>query len=68
MTDDQEQPDFIYFECPDCGFDSVQPADFDGTDLCPLCGVDSLRNTVMTCRTARASDKPEGRDARVGDP
>lgn len=25
-----EQPDFIYFECPECGFDSVQRKGFTG--------------------------------------
>jgi len=64
MTDDQEQPGFHYFQCPDCGFDSVQPADYDGTVMCPLCASDSYHKVGMTRRVARASDKPEGRDAR----
>jgi hypothetical protein len=59
-----EQPDFIYFECPECGFSSVQKSDFSGSDECPLCAGDSGHSVGMTCRTARDTDKPEGRDAR----
>jgi hypothetical protein len=60
-----EQRGFIYFECPQCGFDSVQRADFTGTDLCPLCASDCGHDVEMDCRTARVTDKPEGRDARL---
>lgn len=60
-----EQPDFIYFECPECGFDSVQTADFKGGTGCPLCAGDSGHDVGMNRRTARATDKPEGKDARI---
>lgn len=60
-----EQPDFLYFECPECEFSSVQKADFSGSVACPLCAGDSGHDVRMTCRTARESDKPEGRDARL---
>lgn len=60
----KEMPDFIYFECLDCGFDSVQKDDFSGSDACPLCEGDSGHFVRMTQRTARADDRPEGRDAR----
>lgn len=59
-----EQPDFIYFECPECGFDSIQRADFKGSYACPLCAGDSGDDVGMRWRTARETDKPEGRDAR----
>lgn len=61
MTD---QPDFDYFECPECGFSSVQKASFTGSEACPLCAGDSGHDVGMTRRTARETDKPEGRDAR----
>lgn len=61
-----EQPDFIYFECQDCGFDSVQRADFKGSDYCPLCAGDNGRDVEMTMRVCNDEDKPEGFDARKG--
>lgn len=63
MTD---QPDFLYFECPDCGFDSVQPVDFKGSYACPLCAGDSGHDVAMTRRVAQEDDRPEGYDARFG--
>ncbi len=63
MTD---QPDFIYFECGDCGFDSVQREDFKGSSYCPLCAGDSGHDVLMKTRTANSDDKPEGFDARKG--
>lgn len=60
-----DQPDFDYFECPECGFDSVQKSDFMGSRWCPLCAGDSGHDVRMDRRTARASDRPEGRDART---
>lgn len=59
-------PGFIYFECPDCGFDSVQRDDFDGRSDCPLCAGDSGRDVVMRKRPATDDDIPEGFDARKG--
>lgn len=61
-----EQPEFDYFECKVCGFDSVQLATFDGSDECPLCAGDCGHSHIMSRRTARDTDKPEGRDARKG--
>lgn len=60
----REQPDFIYLECQDCGFDSVQKADFDGSDYCPLCAADNGRDVQMRRRVCLNTDRPEGRDAR----
>lgn len=60
------QPGFIYFECQDCGFDSVQRDDFKGSYYCPLCAGDNGRDVEMSRRTALESDKPEGFDARKG--
>ena len=60
-----DQPDFLYFECPECGFDSVQKSDFRGSTACPLCAGDSGHDVGMTSRVARDTDKPEGRDARI---
>lgn len=61
-----EQPNYIYFECPECGFSSVQKADFDGSSECPLCAGDSGHCVDMKKRIALNSDKPEGKDARNG--
>lgn len=60
----RDQPDFIYFECRECGFDSVQRAGFVGTDACPLCDSDN-HYVPMSQRVCRDTDKPEGRDARI---
>ena len=59
-----EQIDFDYFECPECGFSSVQKATFTGSEECPLCAGDSGHDVSMNRRTCRDSDKPEGKDAR----
>ncbi|MCK1670332.1 hypothetical protein [Bradyrhizobium sp. 150] len=56
--------EFIYFECQDCGFDSVQRDDFDGDDVCPLCLEDCRHIVHMTQRLATDDDRPEGFDAR----
>lgn len=63
-----EQPDFLYFECPECSFDSVQPREFKGSHECPLCAGDSGHSVSMNMRVARESDKPEGKDARTTQP
>lgn len=60
-----EQPGFHYFCCPDCEFDSIQKADFNGSEDCPICLMDSGHNVTMVRRVARSGDRPEGRDARV---
>jgi hypothetical protein len=31
-----EQLDYVYFECPECDFDSVQKVDFRGSINCPM--------------------------------
>lgn len=60
-----EQPEFDYFECAVCEFSSVQLATFSGSGFCPMCAEDNGRDVTMNRRTARDSDKPEGRDARA---
>lgn len=65
VTEEVEQPDFVYFECNDCGFSSVQPVNFSGSDYCPLCDGDCGRSNRMSRRIARITDKPEGKDARL---
>lgn len=60
----KDEPDFHYFECPECGFDSVQPADFGGGETCPLCAGDTGHDVLMHRRRALNTDKPEGKDAR----
>lgn len=68
-----EQPNFIYFECQECGFDSIQRKEFNGSRECPLCAFkyrvlfsgDSGHSNIMSVRIARVTDKPEGRDARL---
>lgn len=64
MDTDTEQPEFHFFECGECQFSSVQRADFQGSEYCPLCAGDTGRDVQMSRRNARTSDKPEGRDAR----
>lgn len=60
-----EQPDFVYFECPECGFDSIQKRPFNGSTICPLCEGDSGHCVRMNSRNAKSTDKPEGKDARL---
>lgn len=60
-----EQPDFTYYECPECGFDCIHPADYVcRSTACPLCAGDSGHDVGMRSRVARSTDKPEGKDAR----
>ncbi len=61
-----EQPGFIYFECQDCGFDSIQRSDFTGSYACPLCAGDSGHDVAMKGRVCREDDTAEGFDARKG--
>ena len=60
------QTGFDYFECPECGFSSVQKSTFDGSEACPLCAGDSGHDVDMHRRECLDTDKPEGRDARKG--
>jgi hypothetical protein len=60
----QIKQEFDYFECPECGFSSVQSSDFTGTEWCPLCAGDSGHDVLMNRRPCKDTDKPEGRDAR----
>jgi hypothetical protein len=63
---DLDQPDFTYYECPECGFDCIHPASYEcRSTACPLCAGDSGHDVGMLSRVARTTDKPEGRDARV---
>ena len=65
MTDANAQTTgFDYFECPECGFSSVQRSDFNGNEWCPLCAGDSGHDVHMRRRPAHDTDRPEGRDAR----
>lgn len=59
-----DQPDFVYFECPECGFDSVKKRTFTGSSACPLCAGDSGHDVTMKRRICRDSDTPEGADDR----
>ena len=61
-----ELSDFDFYECPECGFSSVQRSDFRGSRVCPLCAGDSGHDVGMRCRPATDADKPEGFDARKG--
>jgi hypothetical protein len=62
-----EQPDFVFFECPECGFSSVRRRDFAGSRNCPICAGDTGRDVEMTARLCRPEDRPEGRDDRLGE-
>jgi hypothetical protein len=64
MAEHIEQPGFDYFECRECGFDSVQLSSFTGSDTCPMCAGDCGRDIGMHRRTCLTTDKPEGKDAR----
>jgi len=66
MNAEAQMNDFIYFECPECGFSSVQREDFGGSPTCSLCAGDSGHDVRMGCRVATDADKPEGFDARLG--
>lgn len=57
-------PGYVFFECPECEFSSVQPEAFNGSDACPLCAGDSGQDVRMRRRPCRADDNPEGFDAR----
>lgn len=61
-----DQPGFDYFECQDCGFDSVQISTFNGSYACPLCAGDSGHDVAMSRRAALTTDTVEGFDARKG--
>lgn len=63
--------DFIYFECPECGFDSMQRGDFKGGTACSLCAGDSghdvgMRSTYLDEASAAVLPAVEGFDARKG--
>ena len=53
-----DQPEFHYLECRECGFSSVKKANFKGSAECPLC------LDIMPRRVAHSTDRPEGKDAR----
>lgn len=59
---------YDYFECPDCGFSSVQLSTFNGSEICIHCAGDCGHDVRMTRRTATDADKPEGKDARNASP
>lgn len=65
MNDYAEQSEYNFFECKECGFDSVQKADFVGSELCPLCLSNSGHAIKMQRRIARTTDDPEGIDMRL---
>lgn len=58
--------EFEFYECPECGFSSVQRLDFNGSKACPMCAGDSGHDVRLSCRPATDSDRPEGFDARKG--
>lgn len=57
---------FDYFECPSCGFSSVQAESFDGSEYCPVCAGDCGHDVMMRRRPATDADRAEGFDARKG--
>lgn len=57
---------FIYFQCPECGFSSIQGHSFAGSRTCPECAGDSGHDVRMDCRPAHPGDVVEGFDARLG--
>lgn len=59
-----EQPDYVYWECKDCGFDAVT-GHISYTPICPICAGDNGRDVPMSSRVARNTDKVEGKDARA---
>jgi hypothetical protein len=60
--------DYTYYECLDCGWDTVRTrADISGP--CPLCAGDSGGDGRMMSRPATKNDeKVEGQDDRKGEP
>ncbi len=68
-ADSSEQPGFTYYECPECGFDAIYRADYEPRSTsCPICAGYSGHDVGMNSRTARVTDKPEGKDARTASP
>jgi hypothetical protein len=61
-----EQPDFISFKCPRCGFDAVQRTDYSRSTSCPECAWDWGHDVAMKGRVCLESDKPESCDGRLG--
>lgn len=60
----QDQPDFLYFECPECGYTSVREDGSTATDECPRCIVYYNREVRMAVRTCRSDDVATDWDAR----
>lgn len=54
---------FLYWQCPDCGWDTVLHDDKRVTN-CPLCESDSGRHVILRWRQATSDDHPEGPDER----
>jgi DNA-directed RNA polymerase subunit RPC12/RpoP len=54
---------YLYWECPDCGWDTVLHAKKAGQS-CPLCASDSGHFVRLRARPARSTDRPEGPDDR----
>lgn len=60
-----EQPDFIYLECTQCGFDSVHRKEFSAPNpTCSPCASSTGHKFKMRERVCRESDVPVGFDAR----
>lgn len=59
-----EQPDYLYFECPDCEFSVIHEAAFGTEVFCQLCADDSGHKVLMNGRVATSADNAEGDDAR----
>lgn len=60
----QIQAGYVWFECPECEFSSVQKINAQISDECPLCAGDSGHKVHMKRRPAVDTDMPEGHDAR----
>lgn len=55
---------YLYWQCPDCGWDTVLHAKKAGQN-CPLCASDSGRFVRLRLRgDAVPADRPEGPDER----
>lgn len=60
-----EQPDFKYLECPECGDKAVVPIS-STAKYCHICAEDCGRDVLMNNRIALSTDKaPAGQDWRI---
>jgi hypothetical protein len=56
---------YLFWQCPECGWDTVLRNGKDGVGSCPLCMSDKGRYVRLRSRPAMDTDQPEGPDERT---